>query len=246
MKAQNDIVLIRGLFRGKAYWGDFPHMVQQRFPSRTVRCVEIAGVGERCQETSSTTIHGMMEQVRQQIELPAKVDIISISMGGMIAMEWAHYYPHEVNSLVCINTSAKDFSPFYQRLQPSNYMTIMKALFSAAEEKESMVFGMVSNQPQDPSIIDRWVALTQQYPLSRANFFRQLLAAARFKIQRPESDLLLICSRHDRLVSCKTTQAIAHHWHQNYLTHDESGHDLPLDDPKWLIARLEEWFEKDA
>ncbi|PMJ96393.1 alpha/beta hydrolase [Vibrio sp. 10N.261.55.A7] len=84
MNGQNDIVLIRGLFRGKAYWGEFPQALQARFPDRTIRCVEIPGVGERWKERSPTSIHAMMEDIGQQLNSPNRVDIISISMGGMI------------------------------------------------------------------------------------------------------------------------------------------------------------------
>jgi hypothetical protein len=43
-------------------------------------------------------------------------------------------------------------------------------------------------------------------------------------------------------VSCKATQKIAKKWSLDYIAHGDSGHDLPLDSPEWLIERLDEWF----
>ena len=105
-------VLIRGLIRSRFHWGEFPrqleHAVQQHNPGARLLTPELAGNGERWQETTPRGIRAMMEDIRQQV-LPATkgkaVTIAAISMGAMIASEWARCYPGEVKALHLINTS---------------------------------------------------------------------------------------------------------------------------------------------
>jgi pimeloyl-ACP methyl ester carboxylesterase len=69
----------------------------------------------------------MVESISSQRAFEDKVDIISLSMGGLIALKWVEMYPIEVGSTVCINTSKSGFSPFFQRLLPKNYLKILSA-----------------------------------------------------------------------------------------------------------------------
>jgi hypothetical protein len=48
----------------------------------------------------------------------------------------------------------------------------------------------------------------------------------------------------DRMVAPACTEAIAKRWNVESKTHPWAGHDLPLDDPEWVIAMVVEWLSR--
>jgi pimeloyl-ACP methyl ester carboxylesterase len=88
------------------------------------------------------------------------------------------------------------------------------------------------------------VAARAQHPVSGANALRQLLAAMRYRARRqaPAVPLLLLGSEQDRLVDVRCTLALARHWGSALRLHPWAGHDLPLDDPAWVLAQLRGWL----
>ncbi len=238
------LVLIRGLFRGKCHWGDFPDMLRLALPDKQIIAVEIPGSGSLHHQPSPTTIFEMVESIRAQLHLSESVDVLAISMGGMIALKWAEMYPTEVHSVVCINTSFGSVSPFYERLKPQNYIKIVKALCVSGISRELIIWGMVSNQPAKNKIIDQWVKYAEKYPMTVKNFWRQLYASIRFKVQKPACRLLFISSKQDGLVNSRATEAIAKKWQSEVIYNLSDGHDIPLDNPKWLIDTIKKWLNK--
>ncbi|CAM3840959.1 Putative aminoacrylate hydrolase RutD [Vibrio aerogenes CECT 7868] len=236
------IVLLRGLFRSQFHWGIFPQILQDLYPERSVVCLDIPGAGKRHNEISPSSVRGMVESLRADFNGAVKLDIIAVSMGGMIALKWAELYPDQVASVICINTTAAGFSPFWQRLLPDNYIRLIVALFSGTYQRESVIFRLVSNQPSDDRLIEQWVATDKQYPMRRMNFFRQLYAAATFEVSRPACPLLFISSAQDRLVCPEATQAIAHAWRERLIINEQDGHDIPLDNPQWLCRHVSPWL----
>jgi len=237
-----NIVLIRGLFRGKYHWGPFTEKLHAVFPHKNIIALDIPGCGDLSSEISPCSIDAMVESIRAQLVLEAKVDIISLSMGGMIALKWAEMYPSEVGSVVCINTSAKGFSPFHQRLLPKNYLKIVSALWARPFQRESLIYSMVSNKKMDLDVVSHWASIDRQHPIKRVNFLRQLLAAMRFRVVQPDCRLLFISSIQDGLVSHQATQAMAIRWQVPLVNNPQDGHDIPLDNPSWLCEQLLSWL----
>ena len=236
----NELILLRGLFRGQYHWGVFLEYLQKKYPNKIISCLDIPGNGDLFNEKSPNTIIEMVESVRAQRNgnASAKVDIIAISMGGMIGLKWAELYPNEIDTLICINTTAKPFSPFYKRLLPKNYFKILRALFSNAYKRERMIYEMVSNKKVDVEIVKKWASYSLSLPMIKMNFFHQLRAAMTFKPRRPECRLFFISSLKDNLVSNKATRAIAEKWSVPLIINEFDGHDIPLDNPKWLCETL--------
>lgn len=75
---------------------------------------------------------------------------------------------------------------------------------------------------------------------------RQLVAAARYcaPTAAPVDLVLLLGSQEDRLVSSQCSQAIAQAWGLPLQLHPWAGHDLPLDDPQWVIDAVLQWLSK--
>lgn len=239
------IVLIRGLFRGKFHWGTFLDHLQATFPDKQILCLDIPGVGERTNELSPCSIEGMVESLRTQLDLTTPVDVVSISMGGMIGLKWAEMYPSEIDRLVCINTSSRGASPFYYRLKPNNYVNLLLALIVSVPSRELLNYQMLSNQALRQDILDAWVLLDQKYPMRKINFFRQLYAAMWFKASLPECELFFVSSTQDSMVDYRATQALAKKWNANLIINEQDGHDIPLDNPIWLCEKLSYCFNRE-
>ncbi|GEK16115.1 alpha/beta fold hydrolase [Aliivibrio fischeri] len=233
-----EIILLRGLFRGCYHWGDFPKKLQSVFPKSVVTCIDIPGNGYLSSKTSPETISGMVESVRLQCRSKGGIHILAISMGGMIGLKWAELYPEEIESVICINTSAKGFSPFYERLLPRNYLKVAMALVSRSFDRERAIYQMVSNQPVDFNTVHEWANYSKRYPMSVYNFWRQLSAARKFQTSRPECELHFIVSLKDKLVNCKATKAIASSWNIPVIMNEMDGHDIALDNSEWLVSTV--------
>jgi len=241
-------IFLRGLTRESRHWGAFVDQFAQALPSHQVSAIDLPGNGLLNQQASPCRVPEMVAACRAQLAqlgVAPPYHLLAMSLGGMVAVAWAHAYPQEVAAQVLINTSMRPFNPFYQRLQPANYATLMQLAVSGASAHawERAVLHMTS-RVRDASVLPRWVALRQSHPVSRANALRQLLAAARFQAPSgaPLVPTLLLASLHDQLVSAQCSQRIAQHWHCPLRVHPAAGHDLPLDDGPWVAQQVCDWL----
>ncbi len=238
-------ILLRGLTREAAHWGGFPAVFQRAMPTARIVTPDLPGNGQRHREASPATVAGMVaacraELARQGIAPP--VHLLAMSLGAMVATEWARVAPEELVGCVLINTSLRPFSPFYQRLRPASYLQVLRCVapWSSPLTIEQTVLRMTSNLAHARgAVVDDWVAL------------RQLVAAARYMAPVaaplvPVSDsprILLLASQNDGLVSCQCSQTIARAWGVPLRMHPSAGHDLPLDDAQWVIGQVRSWME---
>jgi pimeloyl-ACP methyl ester carboxylesterase len=247
----NTWIFLRGLTREAAHWGRFTTVFQQAFPRARILTLDLPGNGEHHRQTSPLSVAGMVaacrdECVRRGIETP--VSVLAMSLGAMVAAEWARVAPDELDGCVLINTSMRPFSPLHHRLRPTNYPTLLRLALSggSAEAIEQTVLRLTSNQPEQlREVIPDWAAVRRHRPVSASNAVRQLLAAARYRAPRqaPGVPLLLLASEHDQLVDSRCSQAIASAWHCPLMMHPAAGHDLPLDDPRWVADQVRRWLQ---
>ncbi len=238
-------VLIRGLLRESRHWGDFPQRLQQQYPGSLILTPDIPGNGHLNHLVSPNTIADFTDTLRQQVPDNYTVKLIAISMGGMIAIDWMHRYPKEVNAAVLINTSLRNISPFYKRLHWQSYPKIIKLLLSKPPVRELLILALTSNKHRyNAELIRHWQCLGQENPVTLKSAVNQLRASATFSMQGvPLHPLLIISSSADRLVDYRCSLKLQQLWHKDYLQHDSAGHDLPLDEPKWLISEMSRWFD---
>lgn len=238
-------VLLRGLTRGSAHWGDFPARFQAALPAARVHLLDLPGNGERDLERSPATVAAMVADCRQQLAdrgVRTPVHLLALSLGAMVATQWLHTAEDDIRSAVLVNTSMRPFSPLHHRLRPRNLPLLLRlACRSSAQAAEQLVWQMTSRQtPADASVLADWVRARQQHPVRAANAWRQLLAAARFRAPPtpPARPVLLLCSEQDQLVNHRCSQALAQAWGCALAQHPSAGHDLPLDDPQWVIEQI--------
>lgn len=246
------LILLRGLAREAAHWLDFPAQLHQTLGDNIrIHCVDFPGCGKHFQQAALTSVAAMTDHARNEIgiaELLARnqsVYILGISMGGMVALDWAQRYPHELRGLVLINSSAGNH-PFWWRLRPAAWITMIRALFSDANTREAQVLKIVSNNREDyDQHTYQWLAIQQQHPVTRATIVTMLRAAAQF---RPQASCavagLVLASERDRMVSPRASLALAQQFQWPIQQHPGAGHDLPLDAPHWVAQKLANWLKK--
>ncbi len=241
-------ILLRGLTREQAHWGDFPRRLEAAFPGHRFHTVDLPGTGVAFRETSPDTIPAIREWVCRQVALiPRPVNLLALSMGGMVALDWAQHAPcGEIQNLVLINTSSA-FSPPWQRMRPGAWPRILRLLaYRELFDRERAILALTSNRPVPLALAKRWYSIQRQRPVSLDTAFRQLRAAAGFRPRRtrPLPDALLLASRRDRIVHWRCSARLESLWQWTLKLHPDAGHDLPLDDPEWILAQLSAWLPR--
>jgi pimeloyl-ACP methyl ester carboxylesterase len=245
-----DWVFLRGLTREAAHWGAFPAHFEAALPGTRVHLIDLPGNGVRCQERSPATVAGMVTDARAQLQglgIATPVHLLALSLGAMVATQWLHSAPQDIASAVLINTSMRPFSPLHHRLQPHNLATLAAIAtgLRSDEAVETAVFRMTCQRADEKNqTVAHWVGLRRHHPVRPVNALRQLWAAARYRAPNrpPVVPLLLLNSTHDQLVDARCSRVIASAWDCHLDTHPWAGHDLPHDDPDWVIERVRDWL----
>ncbi len=246
-------VLLRGLTREAGHWGPLPALLAERLPGVRILAIDLPGAGERHAMRSPTSIRATMEDCRAQLQAlgVTRCHLLAMSLGAMVAVEWAHRHPQEIASAVLVNTSLRPFSAWHQRLRPRHYPALLGVLWPwrDAQAREAVVLRLTSRRrftaAQKMAVVDDWVALRARHPVSTANALRQLLAAARYRapVQAPNVPLLVVVGACDGLVDPACSHRFALAWQLPVRTHPAAGHDLALDDPSWLVDEVMAWRE---
>ncbi|WP_298926374.1 alpha/beta fold hydrolase [uncultured Ramlibacter sp.] len=245
-------LLLRGLAREAGHWGDFEGQLAAALgEGHHVLALDLPGNGALHGQRSPADVAAMARALRAQAVqrgLAPPYVLVAMSLGAMVALEWGDSAPQELAGCVLVNTSLGGHSPFWQRLLPHNYLRLASLLRPglSALEREARVLAMTSSHSAGhPGVAQRWAAIAQQRPVRRGNLLRQLLAAARYTAPQlaPPVALLVLCSDGDRLVSPSCSWRLAERWCVPLQVHPHAGHDLPLDAPAWVLARIHGWWQ---
>ena len=245
----NNWLLLRGLARESAHWGNFIPLLQETFPDATLTMLDLPGTGRFYEEVSPHTIKAITSAVRHHALdngcLQQPVTILAISLGAMVAWEWMKSYPDDICGACLINTSFANLSPFYHRLRWQSYKKFVSLILKRnALQRETAILQLVSNRrDQDEQIRIAWEKIQKQHPISLKNSFRQIIAASGYRPGdiKPRQPVLLINGRGDRLVASVCSEAIRKKWNLELRSHPWGGHDLTLDDGAWVALQLKNW-----
>jgi len=242
-------ILLRGLLRESGHWGAFVPRLQTALPHARVVALDAPGCGQLYAQRSPTCMADLVLALRAQLAAQGVVPpyhLLAMSMGAMVAAHWSQRYPHEVAAQVWINTSMRPFSTPLQRLRPHNYARLLRLLRPGTRglDWESTIWQLTSHL-SDAGVVADWLALRRVHPVSRANMLRQLWAAARFCADStaPACPTLLLASTQDALVDVACSRAITAAWQLPLHEHPRAGHDLPLDDGRWVVVQLQRWLK---
>lgn len=242
-------VLLRGLTRESRHWGAFPALLGSAVNAGRVVTLDLPGNGRLNAQPSPTSVAAMAEACRAALRLegaPPPYHLLTMSLGAMVALAWADAHPDELCGCVLINTSLRGLSPWYQRLKPRNHVRLLGlALSKDPAFSERVVLALTTRHPAAPTeaLLAQWAAWRRENPVSRANTWRQLWAAARFRAppQPPRVPLLVLAGAADTLVDPRCSLRLAQAWNIPARTHPSAGHDLPLDDPAWVAHEVARW-----
>lgn len=235
--------LIRGLARESRHWYGFGDQFA-RTTGTVIQSLDLPGAGTRRDETCPLTI----ANIAKRLPLPkdGQVGVIGISLGGMVALETARAWSDVVSHVVLINASS-NLSPLTDRMSTRGMTSFFRALCqSSPKEREQLLYELTISAP--PSVIEeyatRGAAISSSAPMRRTNALRQLLAAARYLPKPVSAHCLVIAGERDRLVSPACSGALAAFLRSPILVHPTAGHDIPLEDPNWLVSRIQRWVEQ--
>ena len=247
-------ILLRGLGRDKRHFGRFLDKFQQAFADDTVITIDTLGNGEFKGLKSPTDIAKYTEHCRKILAQSGHnkaIELVALSLGGMVAMDWTTRYPQEINSITIMNTSAANLTPPHKRMQLSTLSRLLYAFLINCSNKgiESAIVNATSNQQiLNPNALEQtiqsWTAIREQGVTSTINMIRQLAAAATFKLEKPPNidpnKLLILASDKDHIVNHQASIDLQHFFNCPMLVHMQAGHDLPLDAPNWVIEQIKQ------
>ena len=254
-------LLRRGLTREARHWGDFASRfataLHEKSHDKTedVIALDLPGNGEFHRQRSPASVGHMTDFFRAQImargltsALPVRV--FAMSLGAMVATDWALRFPQEIERLVLVNTSFKTFSGPTERLRLNHWptlahMALQWRLPEAAPAIEHTLHRLTCQETLTRAAdVAAWLQIRRDAPVSAANAARQLWAAARYTggSIAPICPVLVLSSARDALVDPRCSLRLADAWHCAHHTHPTAGHDLPHDDADWVGERVQAWL----
>ena len=244
-------ILLRGLSREARHWGSFADLLRREIPDAQVSAPDLPGNGSLNDRQSPLRVEQMVEALREQLSVQRVAPpyrLLAMSLGAMVAVDWAARHPDEIGGAVLINTSLRPFSPFHHRLKPANYRRLLGLIWSNADDLawERAILELTSRHAgAHAAVLDDWLAYRRENPVAIGNALRQLVAAARYRAPsvKPSVPLLVLSSQGDALVDSACSRQIAERWQLPHAVHPDAGHDLPLDDGAWVARQLRRWLQ---
>jgi pimeloyl-ACP methyl ester carboxylesterase len=242
-------LLLRGLTREARHWGSFPQRLRAALPGAAVIALDLPGNGRLNGQVSPMSVAAMVQALRDDLPrrgIEPPLHLLAMSLGGMVAIDWAMRHPHEIAGAVLINTSAGGLLPFHRRLLPSAWLPLLRCSLPGLDDAQrEQLIAALTTRSHPAGAPPEWLALRRSHPVSRRNAWRQWVAAWRFDAptQPPPVPLLLLGSAHDRLVDPRCSQRLAQAWGASHAEHSGAGHDLAFDDADWLVRAIQRWLK---
>ena len=246
-------LILRGLVREQRHWGNFPDHLRASMrevdPGVEVHMLDFPGFGTESHRMSPFTIDEIVDDVRDRWRNIPKIEgetcfLLAVSLGGMVAMNWASRYPTDFSGVVLINSSATGLSPFTKRLKPRNYPRILSFFASEnVETREKKILEMTTNLAGETLI-----RLAQRHTefakkVRKKDAFAQIVSAMRFKPPaKIPIPLFVLGGKGDQLVDVSCSERIASHFGGRLELHETGNHDLATDDSPWIVGKLRDWI----
>ncbi len=236
-------ILLRGLGRESGHWLEFVDVLRAAVTPAQVVCLDLPGNGYRCEETSPWSLHDVVPTLRADCAargLSPPYRIIALSMGGMTGLSWLSQYPDDVAELVMINSSLASLSPVWHRMKPAAFLALLPGLLSVRWRERAVRALSCNIRRCDALMLNQFMQIAAARPVSASNMLRQLLAASRFRPALTATDpvlrrVRLLASEQDRLVDVRCSKRLAQAFDLPLDLHPRAGHDLPVEDPDWVV-----------
>ena len=245
-------LLLRGLARESRHWNDFPQRLRAGIADAKVTCLDLPGTGLEHRRPSPTTIRGIVEDVRSRWLWARGPDqrppfVLGISLGGMVALEWAAAYPEDFQGAVLLNTSAADVARPWERMHPRVVagMTSLVRVRDPILRERGLLALTSARRERHAEIAARWAVYATERPMRRRVLLQQLVAAASFRAPaRLYCPLLFLSGAQDVLARPIASDRLSSRFRAPHHQHPDAGHDLSIDAPDWAVERVAHWLEQ--
>lgn len=246
-------LFLRGLSREQRHWGRFPTIFAEHVAGARVFCLDLPGTGTEHARPSPATTRAIADDLRERwIALRDANEgpwgLLAMSLGGMVAMEWCAANPGDFARLVLSGTSAGNLSPAYRRFEPAILPGVFRAMLGRDPvERERNILASTTRLVHDrAAVAEEWARYQSDAPVSRANVLRQIRAGSRFRAPaRLDLPVLVLAGAHDPMVHPSCARVLASRLAAPLELHPDAGHEMALDAPVWLAARVAAWIEVD-
>jgi pimeloyl-ACP methyl ester carboxylesterase len=235
--ARDTWFLLRGLTREAAHWGDFREAFARALPDADVQTLDLPGAGVHHRAQWPATVAEAMERVRREARIgDGRSFVFGVSLGGMVAMEWAARYPAELAGVVIGASSAGDLSPPWKRMRPRALLSLLRG------GEARIVRTIINHRERWHATTAAWLEIARQRQVSRANAAAQLRSAIRWRApQAMPVPALFLVGTTDRLVHADCSRALARRYSAPLVEHATAGHDLTTDAGDWVIDEIQRW-----
>ena len=217
-------LLLRGLGRDKRHFGKFLTQFKHAFADDKVITIDTLGNGKFREQQSPTDITQYTNHCRdmlKKIHHTQPIELVALSLGGMIALDWASRFPAQINSVTIINTSAANLTPPYRRMKLPTLARLLYAFVIDRKPKaiESAIVKATSNQQSNQGmkhVINQWTDIRFEGVTTTSNMVKQLIAAATFKTSIANNTntfndkMLILASKKDNIVNHQASQDLQH------------------------------------
>lgn len=246
MSKQKNFILLRGLTRESRHWGSFPKRLQELYPTSNIVELDLPGAGSLYQESTPLSVDEITRRLRKLVPSAmleqGNFVFIGVSLGGMVGLTWSQLYPKDLYKLIIINSSAAVISPFWKRLRARSYVPVIKS-FLLKEKRHEIIFEQVcENKKNKDKLVKLWSKIQQENPVGLINAIKQILAAMKFKVEKINISGLILCSAKDQFVNHQCSKDLAKFLGWPIQIHPWAGHELPDDDPEWVINEIKKFI----
>lgn len=234
--------LIRGLSRESRHWFAFDDELAAA-TGVPVIALDLPGTGTQHTQPCPLSVERIVRDLEISSDPSATVGLLGISFGGMVALEAANFHGRRVSHLVLINSSSR-LSPAIDRLQPAGMLGFVQALKERDPRKrEERIYALTTTT--SPRLLQHYASqaarIAETAPVSRLTAIRQLLAAASYRPKPVAARCLVLTGARDRVVNPRCSATLAAFLRGRHVMHPTGGHDLPVEDPRWVASHVQRW-----
>ena len=161
--------------------------------------------------------------------------LVATSLVGILGIDWVIQYPDDFDGLMLISSSTKNVCLSNERVKVAAKKKFLQIFFTRNLQKREKRFLEINSNfhASNDSILNSWVAIQQERPISQKNLFWQTIAGKRYKIKGsiPKIPILLVGSYGDQIVGSSCLRKLQGYLDAELVMHPNSGHGIPIDDP---------------
>ncbi len=242
------ITILRGLSRSSAFWLGFDEILSKDFEVLTV---DHRGLGKTSVEMKWTdSINDIASDIVKVWDSIGweSCHVFGLSLGGMVAMELAASFPSRVCSLVVANSSTRETGLY--RVSPK---ALLRLVMGSVNDFHRCLLKLVTTdsffEKNEQVYFPLWKAIIAEEGFPRETSLKQILAAARFKIEKridtTKVPTLVLSGASDQFVPPEHSKLI----HKliegsSFLLVEEAGHEISMGRELEIESILKTWVQE--